>query len=100
MHIRIARFSLLIMPERPMWTNAIDGQYGLAITDWYRAPWQWGLRISLLLGHKRPFARVTTYSCPMLGSADTVKTLDCVLPATKRTPQPPSRSALTRWLHL
>ena len=77
-----------IHPERTFWAEYVDGKYGLAITYWQRNPrsrWQWGVRFSLLWGHNRPFVRVTSYSCPSVGSAGVVKPLDCVLPPPKYT---------------
>jgi hypothetical protein len=82
--ITIRRFTLIVTPEQWRWPEYCDGQYGMAITYWQRANWQWGVRFSLLCGHRRPFARVTTYSCPMVGTAGEVKTLDCVIPKPSR----------------
>lgn len=82
--ITIRRFTLIVTPEQWRWPEYCDGQYGMAITYWQRAKWQWGVRFSLLCGHRRPFARVTTYSCPMVGTAGEVKTLDCVIPKPSR----------------
>jgi hypothetical protein len=79
---KIRRFSILVIPEHWCWAEKADGQYGLAITYWRRAKWQWGVRFSLLWGRSRPFVRVTTYSCPTAGTAGVVKTLKCVLPHT------------------
>ena len=82
--LTIRRFTLMVIPEQWRWAEYCDDQYGLAITYWQRANWQWGVRFSLLCGHRRPFARVTTYSCPMVGTAGEVKTLDCVIPRPSR----------------
>lgn len=76
----IRRFTILVIPEGFSWSEYVNGQYGLAITYWERARWQWGVRCSLLWGRSRPFVRVTTYSCPTAGTAGVVKTLECVLP--------------------
>ena len=80
----IRRSTLMVIPEQWRWAKDIDGQYGMAITYWQRSKWQWGVRFSLLWGRSRPFARVTTYSCPMVGTAGEVKTLDCVIPKPSR----------------
>ena len=82
--ITIRRFTLLFINEEYRWAQYCDGQYGLAITYWQRSKWQWGVRFSLLWGNRRPFARVTTYSCPMVGTAGEVKILDCVIPKPSR----------------
>ena len=82
--LTIRRFTLMVIPEQYLWAQYCDGQYGLAITYWQRSKWQCGVRFSLLWGHSRPFARVTTYSCPMVGTAGEVKTLDCVIPKPQR----------------
>lgn len=82
--VNIRRFTLLLVPEKHGWPEHIDGQYGMAVTYWQRAKWQWGVRFSLLINHRRPFARVTTYSCPMVGTAGEVKTLNCVIPKPSR----------------
>jgi hypothetical protein len=86
--LTIRRFTLMVIPEQWRWAEYCDGQYGLAITYWHRpcnaAKWHWGVRFSLLLGHRRPFLRVTTYSCPLVGSAGTVQTLDCVIQKTRQ----------------
>ena len=79
---KIRRFTILVIPEHWCWAEKADGQYGLAITYWRRAKWQWGVRFSLLWGRSRPFVRVTSYSCPSAGTAGVVKTLECVLPHT------------------
>jgi hypothetical protein len=76
----IGRFTILVIPEGFAWPEYVNGQYGLAITYWKRARWQWGLRCSLLWGRSRPFVRVTTYSCPSAGTAGAVSPLKCVLP--------------------
>jgi hypothetical protein len=78
--VTIRRFTLLVVPEAYRWAEYADGQYGMAVTYWRRSKWQWGVRFSLLWGHSRPFARVTTYSCPTVGTAGVVKPLDCVRP--------------------
>jgi hypothetical protein len=82
--ITIRRFTLMVIPEQWRWAQYCDGQYGMAITYWQRSKWQWGVRFSLLWNHNRPFARVTTYSCPMVGTAGVVKPLDCVIPKPQR----------------
>jgi hypothetical protein len=78
----IRRFTILVIPEEWCWAEYANGQYGLAITYWRRAKWQYGVRCSLLWGRNRPFVRVTTYSCPTAGTAGTVSPLKCVLPHT------------------
>jgi len=78
MQLFTKNLALIIASERTNWIKTADGKYGLAVTHWRRAKWQWGWRVSLLLGTKRPFARVTTYSCPMVGTAASVKSMSCV----------------------
>ena len=73
------KLALLIGKEGYRWAEEIDGKYGIAITFWKRQPWHYGVRISILFGHKRPFVRATTYSCPSIGSEGLVRPLDCVV---------------------
>jgi hypothetical protein len=83
--IVLGNLAILFCKEDHCWAEEIDGKYGLSITYWQRSKWQCGVRFSLLWCHIRPFVRVTTYSCPMFGTAGTVKSLNCVA-------QLPSRS--------
>ena len=78
------RVFLLACVERPFWATVTVGKYGLAVTYWRRAKWQYGVRLSLLLGFRRPHLRITTYSCPSVGLAWLVRVLDCVLPKGPR----------------
>jgi hypothetical protein len=81
------KFVLFLGKETYSWATEINGKYGVAITFWKRPysgkRFHYGMRISLLLGHKRPFTRLTTYSCPSIGS-EGVKPLDCVVPMRRK----------------
>ena len=75
----IGRFAFLLSREFCGWPRSVESKYGLAISYWKKSEWRYGLRFSLLLGNRRPFARVTTYSCPSIGSECVVKPLSCVI---------------------
>lgn len=74
----VGPLAFLISKEGCGWPTFVDEKWGFAVTYWKRTKWCYGIRFSLLLGAKRPFMRITSYSCPSIGTEGIVKPLDCV----------------------